>query len=97
MTEIFGNLTNLTFPMVIMWAIGAVMIYLAIIKEMERRGFIYYDWNVSCGDAASVHVSPSRIVDNVLSYGKNMKRKIVLMHDGTGHSSTADALPAIIE
>ena len=35
MTEIFGNFTNLTFPMVIMWAIGAVMIYLAIIKEME--------------------------------------------------------------
>ena len=35
MTEIFGNLTNLTFPMVIMWAIGAVMIYLAIKKEME--------------------------------------------------------------
>ena len=35
MTEIFGNLTNLTFPMVIMWIIGAVMIYLAIKKEME--------------------------------------------------------------
>ena len=35
MTEIFGNLTNLTFPMVIMWAIGAVMIYLAIVKDME--------------------------------------------------------------
>ncbi len=35
MTEIFGNLTNLTFPMVIMWIIGAVMIYLAIVKEME--------------------------------------------------------------
>ena len=35
MTEIFGNLTNLTFPMVIMWIIGATMIYLAIIKEME--------------------------------------------------------------
>jgi len=35
MIEIFGNLTNLTFPMVIMWAIGAVMIYLAIVKDME--------------------------------------------------------------
>ena len=35
MTQIFGNFADLTVQMVVMWAIGAVMIYLAIKKEME--------------------------------------------------------------
>ena len=34
-TELFGNLTNITWQMVVMWAIGGVLIYLAIKKEME--------------------------------------------------------------
>ena len=72
-------------------------IYREIIAEMTRRGYTYYDWNVSCGDAAAVHVSSSKIVNNVLSSSNGIKRKIILMHDGTGHSTTADALPRIIE
>ncbi len=32
---IFGNVLNITLPMVIMWCIGAILIYLAIKKEME--------------------------------------------------------------
>ena len=35
MTQIFGNFADLTVQMVIMWIIGAIMIYLAIKKEME--------------------------------------------------------------
>ena len=35
MTQIFGNFADLTVQMVIMWIIGAAMIYLAIKKEME--------------------------------------------------------------
>ena len=35
MSQILGNFGDLTWQMVIMWAIGAVMIYLAIRKEME--------------------------------------------------------------
>ena len=34
MTQILGNFADLTVQMVIMWIIGAVMIYLAIKKEM---------------------------------------------------------------
>ena len=33
--ELFGNLLNLDYKMVIMWVIGGVLIYLAIEKEME--------------------------------------------------------------
>jgi len=72
-------------------------IYREIIAEMVRRGYTYYDWNASSGDAASGYVSKADIVDNVLNTGKKLNKKIVLMHDGNGHSTTADALPEIIE
>ncbi len=35
MEALFGNLTNLTIQQIVMWAIGAVLIYLAIAKDME--------------------------------------------------------------
>ena len=35
MLELFSNATNLTWQMVVMWAIGALLIYLAIKKDME--------------------------------------------------------------
>ncbi len=33
--EVFGNVVNINIPMIIMWIIGAVLIYLAIKKDME--------------------------------------------------------------
>ena len=35
MLELFSNATNITWQMVVMWVIGAVLIYLAIKKDME--------------------------------------------------------------
>ena len=35
MEILYENLLDLTLPMVIMWAIGGVLIYLAIAKDME--------------------------------------------------------------
>lgn len=72
-------------------------IYRELIAEMVRRGYTYYDWNVSSGDAASTYVSKKDIVSNVLNSKTKLSKRIVLMHDGKGHSTTADALPEIIE
>jgi len=73
-------------------------IYHELVAEMIRRGYVYYDWNVSSGDAASSRVSVSTITKNVLNgCSKGSDDKIVLMHDGSGHGNTADALPDIIE
>lgn len=33
--ELFSNVTNITWQMAVMWAIGGVMIYLGIVKKME--------------------------------------------------------------
>ena len=35
LTDVFGNLANITLPQVIMWIIGGLLIFLAIKKEME--------------------------------------------------------------
>lgn len=72
-------------------------IYRELIAEMVRRGYTYYDWNASSGDAAASYVSKADIVDNVLNTNKKLSKKIILMHDGKGHDTTADALPEIIE
>ena len=34
-TQLFSNFGNLTWQMVVMWGIGALLIYLAIVKKME--------------------------------------------------------------
>lgn len=35
MNELFGNILNFEWPMAVMWLIGAILIYLAIKKDME--------------------------------------------------------------
>jgi len=62
-----------------------------------RRGFTYYDWNASTGDAASTKVSKKSILDNVIKTSKNQDRIILLMHDSVSKNYTVSALPEIIE
>lgn len=75
-------------------------IYSAIVTEMQRRGFEYYDWNAYDGDAEGSTVPApselaSRAVDEVLQSSRN--DVIVLMHDTYGKENTATALSSIIE
>ena len=35
LSDLFGNALNITLPMVAMWCIGALLIYLAIKRDME--------------------------------------------------------------
>ena len=35
MSELFSNVSNITWQQILMWLIGAVLIYLAIKKDME--------------------------------------------------------------
>lgn len=63
-------------------------------SEVERRGYVYQDWNVGSSDTSTQ--DPVRICNNVknrLGNGYN----IVLMHDFSGHNGTLNALPCIIE
>ena len=69
--------------------------YGEIIAEMKRRGFTYYDWNVSAADTAAGATARS-IHDNVLKQAADHSRAIVLLHDGGGKSQTVKALDGII-
>lgn len=66
-------------------------------KEVPRKGFAYFDWNVDSDDAGGSGSSYTRIVSNVLA-GSNGKNSIcVLMHDAAAKTATVQALPKIIE
>lgn len=70
-------------------------VYQDIISEMLRRGFIYYDWNMSMGDAGK-SITKNKIIDNVKKGFANQESIIILCHDNQNKTSTVEALPEII-
>lgn len=71
-------------------------IYQELISEMLRRGFLYYDWNVSCMDA-NPSIAPKEIVETIKSTVNGQDRLVILAHDSTSKHQTVEALPEIIE
>lgn len=71
-------------------------IYEELIAEMLRRGFVYYDWNVSSGDAGQTFTA-HQIQNTVISGCLNKSKSIVLMHDSNTKHATVAALQGIID
>lgn len=72
--------------------------YMQIIAEMTRRGFVYYDWNVSGEDA--VHGADwTSIYNNIMSgiQSNTADRAIVLLHDSQSKENTVYVLEDVIE
>lgn len=58
----------------------------AIIEEMTRRGFIYFDWNVDSEDALGA--TWTEMYNNVLGEVEGKTRAVILMHDhGNGYNT----------
>lgn len=72
-------------------------VYQPIIAEMIRRGFVYYDWNVSGGDATGQDLSSSEICENVVQGVLETEHPIVLLHDAADKDATAEAVGDIVE
>lgn len=64
-------------------------------REVLVRGYRYYDWNISSGDAAGGKPSPDDIYNNVVTNLSKDKINMVLMHDTK--ICTRDALRNIIK
>ena len=62
-------------------------------KEVQNRGYYYFDWNVSSGDAGNLY-DPYKIASNVTSH-LSSSNSVVLMHD-INHANIK-SLPMIIE
>lgn len=72
-------------------------IYKEIIAEMLRRGFRYYDWNLSAEDATSKSLSAETILNGITKYSAGKNHGIVLMHDSEHCKTTVEALPELID
>ncbi len=72
--------------------------YMQIIAEMTRRGFVYYDWNVS-GEDAVRGADWTSIYNNIMSGIKSntADRAIVLLHDSQSKENTVFVLEDIID
>jgi peptidoglycan/xylan/chitin deacetylase (PgdA/CDA1 family) len=70
--------------------------YQEILAEFIRRGFVYFDWNVSGGDLVK-SASAQCIADTVIAGAVRHKTgSIVLLHD-SGNPVTTASLPLMIE
>ena len=66
-----------------------------IIAEMEKRGYIYFDWNASLEDASGNAKTPAELIRNARETALDRKKVVLLAHDRV--ESTALALEALIE
>ena len=64
-------------------------------QEVVNRGYRYYDWNISSGDAAGGRPSPEDIKNNVVNALRKDRINMVLMHDIKTY--TRDAVRDIIK
>ncbi len=67
-----------------------------LVAEMERRGFTYYDWNVSAEDSVG-NPTANRIKKNIMKDLDRFDNPIILMHDASVNKLTAKTLPDVIE
>lgn len=65
-------------------------------KELERRGFIGYDWNVSGEDSVGTPTAAS-IKKNIFDTIEDQSQPIILLHDSPCSNLTAEVLPEILE
>ena len=66
-----------------------------IADELTRRGFTYFDWNVS-GEDATKSYSEESIYNNVMMGCKDRNHSVVLLHDSAKKKETVAALERII-
>ena len=66
------------------------------IQYLNKEGIVYYDWNVSSGDASNAY-SSDEIVANVTADVVKYKTSVVLLHDTAEKGATVEALGTLIE
>lgn len=68
----------------------------AIISEMNRRGYTYYDWNVSSGDAERGATARSIYTDTINGVHAH-SHSVVLFHNTNFKGDTLSQMPKIIQ
>ena len=83
----FHNIRNATgyTPRIFRFPGGSVNSYnrhliWELVTEMEQRGFVYYDWNVTSEDASTAKTCEQQL-ENLMTQSEKKNRIIALMHD----------------
>jgi peptidoglycan/xylan/chitin deacetylase (PgdA/CDA1 family) len=66
-------------------------------ETVSAAGYHYVDWNCINGDYLANTLPTDEILEQIKETYNNQKKLIVLMHDATPKTTTAEALPAVIE
>ncbi|WP_159431528.1 polysaccharide deacetylase family protein [Caldanaerovirga acetigignens] len=83
------NLVSLRF--------GGKDIMKKIADKLKEEGYIYVDWNASCGDAAKPPLSKDQMKEAVRRTTKGKNPVVLLLHDLDSKKTTLEILPWIIE
>ena len=57
-------------------------------KEVEDKGYTYFDWNISSGDAGGT-TNPNVEYKNVVNALSKSRGNVILMHDIKRHTALA--------
>ena len=103
LTQISDYITNLTgiapdiyrFPGGSMNQISNVDM-VELVKILNSKHITYFDWNVNSGDTAD-NCSVDDIVNNVTSGIAKYDNSVVLLHDDSNRSTTAEAIEPLVE
>lgn len=68
-----------------------------LIHYLNQEDMVYFDWNVSSGDASKESKDADQIARNVLDQINKYNNVVILFHDAAGKTTTVDALSEIIE
>ena len=73
---------------------GGSQIMTKIVAEANARGYTYFDWNISSGDAGET-TDPNKIYSNVVNSLRRDRGNVILMHDI--HNHTLKAIERIVK
>lgn len=68
----------------------------SLISYLQEQGAVYFDWNITAGDAAASYTA-EEIVENVTGGVVKYKTSVVLLHDTADKSETVEAVRPLIE
>lgn len=64
---------------------------------LDSQDVVFFDWNISSGDAGSTLLDVDTLVDNCTADITERENSVILMHDSANRHTTIEALPIIIE
>lgn len=68
----------------------------SLVKDIESKGYSYFDWNVSSQDDSGAYVDAETIIASACR-GIGMDNVVIQLHDSSGKETTVQALPQIIQ